>query len=73
MTEAEEGLMAWKSNLCQRLWKEEGDVLALDEEARHQAISDRAYVLWQSAGSPPGDGMEFWLQAEVEVDSALFD
>ncbi|MCJ8024424.1 DUF2934 domain-containing protein [Shinella yambaruensis] len=30
-------------------------------------IRRRAYELWQAAGSPRGDGAEFWLQAEAEV------
>jgi hypothetical protein len=31
-----------------------------------QAIRTRAYQLWEEAGSPPGDGVDFWLQAEAE-------
>ena len=31
------------------------------------AIRDRAYALWVEAGSPEGDGMDFWLTAEQEL------
>lgn len=31
------------------------------------AIRELAYTKWQQAGSPPGDGREFWLEAEQEV------
>lgn len=34
---------------------------------REDRIRRRAYELWQAAGSPRGDGAEFWLQAEAEV------
>ncbi|GAA4178798.1 hypothetical protein GCM10023069_50820 [Shinella granuli] len=34
---------------------------------REDRIRRRAYELWQAAGSPRGDGEEFWLQAEAEV------
>lgn len=30
-------------------------------------IRIRAYELWQAAGKPPGDGAEFWLQADTEA------
>ncbi|MCQ4629919.1 DUF2934 domain-containing protein [Shinella sp. CPCC 100929] len=30
-------------------------------------IRNRAYELWQAAGKPPGDGAEYWLQAEAEA------
>ena len=34
---------------------------------REDRIRRRAYELWQAAGSPRGDGAEFWLQAEAEI------
>jgi hypothetical protein len=34
-------------------------------EARDQ-VRQRAYELWEEAGRPPGDGVEFWLAAEEE-------
>jgi hypothetical protein len=30
-------------------------------------IRDRAYALWEQAGYPEGDGVEFWLRAEREL------
>ncbi len=30
-------------------------------------IRERAFVLWEAAGCPCGDGVEFWLQAEAEL------
>ena len=30
-------------------------------------IRDRAYALWQQAGSPDGREQEFWQQAEREL------
>src|SRR4051812_47142638 len=32
-------------------------------EARQGAIRLGAYRAWEAAGSPPGDGVAFWLQA----------
>ena len=29
----------------------------------------RAYYKWEAAGRPSGDGMEFWLQAEAEIQA----
>lgn len=34
---------------------------------REDRIRHRAHELWQAAGSPTGDGAEFWLQAEAEI------
>jgi hypothetical protein len=31
------------------------------------AIRTRAYSLWEEAGHPNCDGMEFWLKAEQEL------
>jgi hypothetical protein len=30
-------------------------------------IRELAYLKWQAAGSPAGDGVNFWLQAEQEI------
>jgi len=27
----------------------------------------RAYLRWEAAGKPPGDGAQFWLEAEQEL------
>jgi hypothetical protein len=37
--------------------------LTPDEEA----IRARAYQLWEAAGRPDGEGVEFWLEAEREL------
>ena len=31
------------------------------------AIRLRAYLKWEAAGKPPGDGTDFWLQARQEL------
>lgn len=38
---------------------------AVDDEQ----VRARAYLLWQQAGQPDGDGTEFWLRAEQELKS----
>ena len=37
-------------------------------DGRHDRIERRAHELWAKAGSPKGHALEFWLQAEAEVD-----
>lgn len=37
---------------------------------RHERIERRAHELWNEAGSPAGKALEFWLQAEAEIDGA---
>jgi hypothetical protein len=32
-------------------------------------IRVRAYQKWEAAGGPKGDGVEFWLQAERELQA----
>jgi DUF2934 family protein len=36
-------------------------------EASPDEIRDRAYFLWEEAGRPDGDGVQFWLAAEREL------
>ena len=36
-------------------------------DAYEEAIRDLAYRKWEEAGSPCGDGVNFWLEAEQEV------
>lgn len=31
------------------------------------AIRERAYLLWEQAGYPTGDGVDFWLEAEQQL------
>lgn len=33
------------------------------------AVRDLAYAKWEQAGSPPGDGVWFWLEAERELSA----
>jgi hypothetical protein len=33
-----------------------------------EQIRSRAYSLWEKAGCPEGDGVEFWLEAEKELN-----
>jgi hypothetical protein len=35
-----------------------------------EACRVRAYHLWERAGRPPGDGVEFWLDAERQLTAA---
>jgi hypothetical protein len=35
-------------------------------EADRGAIRRNAYFKWLDAGAPPGDGVDFWLEAEFE-------
>lgn len=41
-------------------------VITCDREIE-AAIRVRAYHKWEAAGRPPGDGVNFWLEAEREV------
>lgn len=31
-------------------------------------IRELAYLKWEAAGRPPGDGVNFWVEAETEVE-----
>lgn len=42
-----------------------GETSAISEEA----IRERAYILWEEAGRPECDGVEFWVRAEQELNS----
>lgn len=33
----------------------------------HEAIAERAYLLWEQAGRPEGRDQEFWLNAANEL------
>lgn len=32
-----------------------------------EEIRERAYHLWEEAGRPEGDGVDFWVKAEAEL------
>jgi hypothetical protein len=36
------------------------------------AIRYRAYLKWEAAGRPPGDGLEFWMAAKEELLEELW-
>jgi hypothetical protein len=40
---------------------------AESRRASDDEIRALAYQKWQEAGSPTGDGAEFWLAAEIEI------
>jgi hypothetical protein len=62
----------WKADLMENVWVERDNVLVMDPETREAEIRRLAYRLWEQAGSPPGDGVEFWVSAERAVDEAIF-
>lgn len=62
----------WKVDLMENVWVERDNVLVMDPETREAEIRRLAYRLWEQAGSPPGDGVEFWVSAERAVDEAIF-
>ena len=39
--------------------------------AEPEEIRIRAYHIWGVSGRPPGDGVEFWLKAERELNDQL--
>lgn len=39
----------------------------LVEEELEQQVRETAYYLWEDAGRPEGDGLEFWLLAENKI------
>lgn len=61
----------WADEVRMNIWTENEDgTLVINEESRREEIAKRAYYRWQH-GSP--DERENWLQAEIDVDMALFD
>jgi hypothetical protein len=42
-------------------------IVSVDVSERTRLIRETAYYKWLAAGSPPSDGVEFWLAAETEV------
>jgi len=39
--------------------------------AQEDSIREQAYYKWEAAGCPPGDGLEFWVAAEAEINTML--
>lgn len=45
-------------------------ITGCDSQPRQQCeakVRERAYLKWEAAGRPAGDGVQFWLQAEDEL------
>lgn len=62
----------WADEVRTNVWTETEDgTLVVDETARHQAIQHRAYIRFLNGWSE--DPMTNWLEAEKEVDAAIFD
>lgn len=38
--------------------------------ATEEEVRRRAYLKWEAAGRPPGDGSRFWMEAERELRQA---
>lgn len=36
--------------------------------SREDLIRERAYFLWEEAGRPEGDGIDFWVEAEKQIN-----
>jgi hypothetical protein len=36
-------------------------------ERCEDAVRERAFLLWEQAGCPEGDGVNFWIEAEQEL------
>jgi hypothetical protein len=34
---------------------------------KHQQIAERAYLIWERKGCPPGSALDNWIEAEAEV------
>jgi hypothetical protein len=39
----------------------------IDFQPQEDDVRERAYILWEEAGRPESDGIEFWLKAESEI------
>jgi hypothetical protein len=37
---------------------------------QEQRVRELAYQIWEQAGYPCSDGVEFWLQAEAELSTS---
>lgn len=64
-------LLEWRAEVATRVWQEgEDGELYIHEDARRDEIAKRAYTRWEQYGT---DETTNWLEAEVDVDLALFD
>ena len=37
-----------------------------------EAIREKAYLMWEQAGYPEGDGVDFWVAAEKELQLEIY-
>lgn len=64
-------LAEWRDEVSARVWQENAlGELVIDEDARRDEIAKRAYQRWEEFGA---DEVTNWLEAEIDVDLALFD
>lgn len=64
-------LLAWRAEVAANVWQEnEAGELHINEDARRHEIAKRAYQRWEEYGT---DETTNWLEAEIDVDLALFD
>ena len=62
-----ERLRVWIEDLKQKLRQR------LEARRTRQAISARAQEIWEQNGRPSGLDLDFWLQAESEVNERMRD
>ena len=62
-----ERLRVWIEDLKQKLRQR------LEARRTRQAISARAQEIWEQNGRPSGRDLDFWLQAESEVNERMRD
>jgi len=60
-----ERLKAWIEALKQKLRQR------LEARRTKQAISARAREIWEQNGRPPDRDLDFWLQAESEINERM--
>jgi len=60
-----ERLRAWIQDLRQRRQRR------LEARRTKQAISERTKEIWEQSGRPSGRDLDFWLQAESEIDERI--
>ena len=46
---------------------EERGCCSISSSLREELIREKAYFLWEEAGRPESDGVEFWIEAEKQV------
>ncbi len=64
-------VLEWRADVSLRVWQEnENGDLVINENARREEIAKRAYQRWEELGE---DELTNWLQAEIDVDAALFE